>query len=393
SNPESSIYYKNIPKTCGNCHADVYDEFKKSAMYHNLESDKLAPTCATCMGTHDIAVVDAIKISKKCENCHNVEDGIKPHIPNEAKGALLLQEKIKGEILESQSTINIAKEKGKDVKRAEEALQEATSRLEKSGSEWHRFRISEFEGEMLDASYYANKANNIAYESLIEPQVATKKLEPRFVLILAIVQLFMVILLMSHNYREYKLDNQKKILFISFLMYFLYLAFFIFNTSIESITQKPHSELASIFSHMFKNLFYILFGFSILMALITDSMLNRILKTSVYLGAIMVILGHLGVIIVEGNNLKFHETVKELAFESINIAFQILVINVIYHSWRATKSKNLLLYGGAFILFLASDLLHFHNLMWGYLWLRHLMINVFSTLGLLALAYSTRTKV
>ncbi|MEE8401577.1 MAG: hypothetical protein V3R86_05445, partial [Candidatus Hydrothermarchaeaceae archaeon] len=175
SNPESSIYYKNIPKTCGNCHADVYDEFKKSAMYHNLESDKLAPTCATCMGSHAITVVDMIKISKKCSLCHNEMMGIRPEIPNEAERILLLQQEVKSELLKAKSAVKQAKDRNKDVKRAEEAMQEATSRLEKSGSEWHRFRTIGFEREMLDALYYSYKANNLAYESMAQTQSLKNK--------------------------------------------------------------------------------------------------------------------------------------------------------------------------------------------------------------------------
>ncbi len=160
----SPIYYKNIPATCGSCHVEVYNEFKKSWMFHNLELGKLAPTCATCMESHEVAVLDAITVTEKCSLCHNKIMGVRPEIPGEAKRLLILQEQVKGELLKAQKNIKTAKEMGKDITKAEMAFQEAKSRMDKSGAEWYRFVLSGFEGEMSDALYYAYKANNLAYE-------------------------------------------------------------------------------------------------------------------------------------------------------------------------------------------------------------------------------------
>lgn len=162
SEPDSKVYYKNIPGSCGACHADVYGEFKKSLMFHNLEIGKLAPTCATCMGSHEVGIVDAIEVSEKCSICHNELMRTKPEVPGEAKRLLFLQEQVKGDLLKARHAIETAKERGKDTTNAEDALKEAEKRLEKSEVVWHRFAISGFEGEMLDASYYANRANNLA---------------------------------------------------------------------------------------------------------------------------------------------------------------------------------------------------------------------------------------
>lgn len=74
NDPESTLYYKNQPNTCGVCHADKTEQFQQSKHYKALVSDTLAPTCTTChRGMNrrpyfrDI-VVDA------CETCHNEEN-------------------------------------------------------------------------------------------------------------------------------------------------------------------------------------------------------------------------------------------------------------------------------------------------------------------------------
>lgn len=175
SDPGSPIYYKNIPATCGSCHVEVYNEFKKSWMFHNLELGKLAPTCATCMGSHEVAVLDAITVTEKCSLCHNKIMGVRPEIPGEAKRLLILQEQVRGELLKAQKNIKTAKEMGKDVTKAEMAFQEAKSRMDKSGAEWHKFMISGFEGEMSDALYYASRANNLAFEAIAEIPPAPKE--------------------------------------------------------------------------------------------------------------------------------------------------------------------------------------------------------------------------
>ena len=54
-NAESSIFKKNIPITCRNCHTEEYEAYRISVHYQALEKGaKDAPTCTDCHGEHDI---------------------------------------------------------------------------------------------------------------------------------------------------------------------------------------------------------------------------------------------------------------------------------------------------------------------------------------------------
>ncbi|MEE8403328.1 MAG: ammonia-forming cytochrome c nitrite reductase subunit c552 [Candidatus Hydrothermarchaeaceae archaeon] len=160
--PTSPVYFENILKTCSNCHQDEYKKFTQSKHYLNLRRDLLAPICTTCHGSHYITIVDPLDISEKCSICHNGERGILPDVPTQAKEALVLIGQVQTEISKAQNALEVAREKGHDVSEAEETLKEAESRLEKSGPDWHSFKIYTFKEELLDALYYAATSYNIA---------------------------------------------------------------------------------------------------------------------------------------------------------------------------------------------------------------------------------------
>ncbi len=78
--PESPIYRANIPKTCGQCHADTLAEYDKSIHGQALAAGvQDAPTCIDCHGEHAIAPrdesdspVSKAQISEStCPRCHN----------------------------------------------------------------------------------------------------------------------------------------------------------------------------------------------------------------------------------------------------------------------------------------------------------------------------------
>ena len=90
----SSVYFRNIPTTCGKCHGDVgivqiegvkgnpVDEFARSVHGYCLENcDKRPAVCTDCHGSHDIRMakdpnsgINPFNIAKTCGNCHTKED-------------------------------------------------------------------------------------------------------------------------------------------------------------------------------------------------------------------------------------------------------------------------------------------------------------------------------
>ncbi len=81
--PSSPVFARNIPATCGRCHADSQlmaayklpsdqlEKFRTSVHGVALFVDQhpLAPTCATCHGSHGAA--DAQNITAACGHCHS----------------------------------------------------------------------------------------------------------------------------------------------------------------------------------------------------------------------------------------------------------------------------------------------------------------------------------
>ncbi len=74
-NPESSIYPRNIPATCGHCHKGIYEKYITSdhAITKN-DRTHTYPTCVTCHSAHKIANVKQDKfmeqVTTTCGSCH-----------------------------------------------------------------------------------------------------------------------------------------------------------------------------------------------------------------------------------------------------------------------------------------------------------------------------------
>ena len=78
-NPESPIFWKNVPKTCGECHDDIYQAYTES-IHGTAVADGVrdAPVCTDCHGEHEVksvenpeSPVNPLKVSSEtCERCH-----------------------------------------------------------------------------------------------------------------------------------------------------------------------------------------------------------------------------------------------------------------------------------------------------------------------------------
>ena len=86
SDPTSSVYPKNVVKTCGRCHSDPKrmagrgiptDQVEKytSSVHGKLlleQGDVSAPVCNTCHGNHGAAPPGLTSVRNVCGNCHTV---------------------------------------------------------------------------------------------------------------------------------------------------------------------------------------------------------------------------------------------------------------------------------------------------------------------------------
>lgn len=78
SNPNSTVFYRNVPETCGKCHKDELNEFKNSKHYQKLKALEQAPTCDTCHLPHEFRVLNISEFHNLCNNCHNPDMRIAP---------------------------------------------------------------------------------------------------------------------------------------------------------------------------------------------------------------------------------------------------------------------------------------------------------------------------
>ena len=86
SDPASSIYVLNVPRTCGRCHGDPellklaglpdnFHAYEKSVHARELyeKGNLRAPTCVSCHGVHGAAPPNLGDVDKVCGQCHTAE--------------------------------------------------------------------------------------------------------------------------------------------------------------------------------------------------------------------------------------------------------------------------------------------------------------------------------
>ncbi|MEC4685734.1 MAG: hypothetical protein VST71_08390 [Nitrospirota bacterium] len=136
SNPQSRVYYKNIPSTCGSCHGAEFYKFTQSYHFKKLEATGKGPNCVTCHGSMVTSVLNPDDIANVCVRCHNKRIGVFPYIPQKAKAVLLL-------LRQGKALLAADKELYKPEKDSAEAayLQEAQSSLYSAKLQWHKFDL------------------------------------------------------------------------------------------------------------------------------------------------------------------------------------------------------------------------------------------------------------
>jgi len=87
----SAVNFRNIPETCGGCHEDIYRGFRESAHFEHLVSkgqEDQGPTCVTCHGSINVAVLNVNTVEEMCRQCHNEETENSPENAPEARALL-----------------------------------------------------------------------------------------------------------------------------------------------------------------------------------------------------------------------------------------------------------------------------------------------------------------
>lgn len=166
--PDSPVYYTNVPQTCGKCHSKELTSFQSSKHYQKLEALKLAPTCTTCHIPHKFNVMNPEDFVYSCGNCHSVTKKIADYeVPLKAQDMMSKMNKLKFNIEIVKQDIFWAKRNGTDVTQAEQYADNALNTLENLAPMWHEFNLSHFEVEVDSANDEIRKAR-----AIVEPTAA-----------------------------------------------------------------------------------------------------------------------------------------------------------------------------------------------------------------------------
>ncbi len=172
TDPNSTIYYKNIPETCGKCHTEELNNFKNTMHYQRLKAESRAPSCITCHQPHTFKVLKASELTPLCSVCHNPTDQIAPaNVPKDAKNALEKADEFRAEVLKAKNAVDEAKAKGKDTSSAQADLDRATALMNNIPSLWHGFNLNNFDQQIQNGIDLAKNAENKVSD--IEPNVQT----------------------------------------------------------------------------------------------------------------------------------------------------------------------------------------------------------------------------
>lgn len=157
--PNSSINFRNIPETCGKCHAEELAHFKNTMHFQRMRAESRAPSCTTCHKPHTFKVLKASELLPVCSICHNQKDQIaSAGVPKQAKEALDKQKEFQEEYIKAKNAVARAKSAGKDVYSASQDLEKATSVMENIPSLWHGFDINTFDEQIQNGIDWAKKA-------------------------------------------------------------------------------------------------------------------------------------------------------------------------------------------------------------------------------------------
>jgi hypothetical protein len=147
----STVYFKNVPGTCGKCHKEEYTQFRKSLHFAQLETTGRGPNCVTCHGARATKIVTPSEIEGLCTDCHNKRLGIRPEIPRLAHITLLQMNQtnfLEGVLTNylEKATVNESARKQAFV-----LLQQARDSLELARLKWHTFDLEAIEKSLTGA--------------------------------------------------------------------------------------------------------------------------------------------------------------------------------------------------------------------------------------------------
>jgi nitrate/TMAO reductase-like tetraheme cytochrome c subunit len=141
----SGIHFKNVSKTCGQCHEDILEGFGTSEHFEHVvkkKQEKQGPTCVTCHGSINVDILNVNSVKASCARCHNDETGNQPENPEEAEDVL-------NDFLSIHRFYRYLTTR-MDPAEARAFFSDVDMRMEKLSVTWHTFDLHEIENETHD---------------------------------------------------------------------------------------------------------------------------------------------------------------------------------------------------------------------------------------------------
>ena len=141
-NPQSSVFYLNIPALCGGCHKTQFDEFTTSRHYRDFVTKGVGPNCVTCHDAMSTKVIKAQEIEIFCSVCHNSETGLLPGVTSDAKAVMERIELTGKKMLQIETTLEEAEKKGIHAGKAKGFFSLAQKEFFAGKQDWHAFKMN-----------------------------------------------------------------------------------------------------------------------------------------------------------------------------------------------------------------------------------------------------------
>jgi nitrate/TMAO reductase-like tetraheme cytochrome c subunit len=142
ADPSSGIHYKNVVDTCGTCHEDILEGFRKSDHFEQVEKEEgeeQGPTCVTCHGAINSEVLNVNSVADACAQCHNEESDNHPENPEKAKA--ILNRFLSINRFYRYITIRAEPEEGREF------FQKLDPKLQHLSMTWHTFDLEKIDEE------------------------------------------------------------------------------------------------------------------------------------------------------------------------------------------------------------------------------------------------------
>ena len=141
---QNAVNFRNIPGTCGQCHDDILDSYRKSNHFKHLKArgqEKQGPNCVTCHGSLNAVALNVNSVKKTCLICHNQKSGNHPELPDKAEWLL-------SKFLATHRLLRYVSVEG-DTAQDRDYAKQINQKIETLSEDWHKFDLAVFEKEVI----------------------------------------------------------------------------------------------------------------------------------------------------------------------------------------------------------------------------------------------------